>query len=256
MIWKLMKKEWKEFLKTGRLYVLLFVFLFFGVSSPAIAKFTPELIKSLVQGEDFQGLIIQMPPPTWKDSFLQFFKNLNQLIFFVLVLVFIGSIAEEKNKGTAQVICALGVDRKKFVLSKFIFQTISSMIFVIFSYMLVAYYTYFLFSDVDIYSSFFATILYLIYIIFVLSLCIFSSSIGGSTLQAGGIFFVVFILLNILSIFPKLQPYNPITLSSLQNSYIIKGVMWSEAIRPIVSTLIISILLLINAIWHFDRKDL
>jgi len=36
MIWKLMKKEAKELLKTGKFYALLFAFIFFAIPSPVI----------------------------------------------------------------------------------------------------------------------------------------------------------------------------------------------------------------------------
>ncbi|MEN2984421.1 MAG: ABC transporter permease subunit [Dictyoglomaceae bacterium] len=256
MILKLMKKEWKEFIKTGKFYALLFSFLFFAVSSPAIAKFTPEIIKSIVESQQAQGLIIQLPPPTWKDSFLQYLKNLNQIIFLILVIVFIGSIAEEKNKGTAIMIISKGINRVIWVISKFIFQFLISFAFLLISYILCLYYTFFLFSNFPIENSLFSTLLYGIYLFFLLSLILLSSSLGNNTIQSAGIFFGIFILFNIFSLFPNLNSYNPLYLSSLENMWIIGSVELKEAIKPIMSTIIFSFIFLFLGVLHFNNQEL
>lgn len=256
MMIKLIKKEFKELIKTGRIYALLFVFLFFSISSPIIAKFTPEIIKSLTSSQDMQGFVIQIPPPTWKDAFIQFFKNLNQIVFLVLVIIFIGSVSEEKNKGTAITMVTLGVDRKIWVLSKFIFQIIITFFLVSISYILCSYYTYFLFSKIEIYETLSSIFLYLIYIFFILSLCIFSSSIGNNTLQSAGIFFLIFIIFNLLSIFPNFESYNPMTLSSLQNQWIVKGVLWKDSLKTIISTIVYSFILIIAGVLYFENQEL
>lgn len=251
-----MKKEAKELVKTGKIYALLFAFLFFAMSSPAITKFTPDIIKSLIQNQDLQDFIIQIPPPTRKDAFLQFFKNLNQIIFLVIVIVFIGSIAEEKNKGTASILITMGVDRKKWVLSKFLFQFLVITSFIIISYIICAYYTYFLFSKFPIYDTLASIVLYLVYILFILSLTLFSSSLGNNAIQSAGIFFGIFILFNLLSIFPNFESYNPISLSSLQNQWIVKGTIWKDAFKNISFTFLYSIILITIGIIYFDKQEL
>ncbi len=256
MILKLMRKEWKEIIKTGKFYALLFSFLFFAISSPAIAKFTPEIIKSLINSQQTQGLIIQIPPPTWKDAFLQFLKNLNQIIFIVLVIVFIGSIAEEKNKGTAIMVLTKGIDRSKWILSKFIFQLLVSFALLSISYILCLYYTFLLFSNFPIKNSLFSTLLYVIYLFFFLSLTLFSSSLGNNTIQSLGIFFGIFILLNIFSIFPNLNSYNPLYLSTLENMWITSYVELKEALKPIISTILLSFMFIFLGILHFKNQEL
>lgn len=252
---KLMKKEWKELFKTGKFYALFFVFLFFSISSPLIAKFTPEIIKSLIK-EQSTEISIKLPPPTWKDSFTQFFKNLNQLIFLVLVIVFIGSVSEEKNRGTAMMVVVKGVDRRKWVLSKFIFQVLIILILLFVSYFICLYYSFVLFPDTQIFPSISATLLYAIYIFFILSLTIFSSSFGKNAIQSGGIFFGTFILFNIFSIFPNLNPYNPIYLSSIEYKFILQSVDWNSTIKPIISTFIFSLLFLYFGAWYFNKEEL
>jgi len=251
MIGKLMKKEWQEFLKTGKFYALIFVFLFFSILSPITAKFMPDVIKGLSQ-----GITIVIPPPTWKDAFSQFFKNLNQIIFLVVVLLFLGSIAEEKNRGTASLIVSKGVNRRKWVIAKFLFQFILITLLLIVSFFLCFYYSIILFPDTMIDLPLSGTILFLIYIFFVLSLTIFSSSIGKDLLQAGGIFVTVFVMFNILSILPKVKDYNPMTLSSIENQWLMSGINWDTAVKPISSTILISLVLIYLGALHFHKQEL
>ena len=58
-----------------RLLIVVAVFLVFGLSSPLLAKLTPEMIK-LVPGGKLLALII--PPPTIADAVAQYIKNLSQ----------------------------------------------------------------------------------------------------------------------------------------------------------------------------------
>jgi len=213
MVIKLMKKELNEYLKTGKFYILLFIFVFFAIFSPVIAKIMPEIIKSISQ-----GISITIPPPNWRDSFVQFSKNLNQIVFIVIVLVFLGTVAEEKNHGTASLVVVKGIDRRKWVFSKFLFQLLLSLVLLTIAFFLCYYYTKIFFPDTQFYPVISSTILFAIYLFFVLSLTIFSSSIGNSMLQSAGVFFAIFTVLNILNIISRENPYNPIRFPQLKIS--------------------------------------
>ena len=41
-----MKKEWMDLVRSGRLMILLVIFLLFGIMNPAIAKLTPWMMES------------------------------------------------------------------------------------------------------------------------------------------------------------------------------------------------------------------
>lgn len=248
---KLMKKEFFEFLKTKKLMGIIAVFIFFAISSPIIAKIMPEFIKTISS-----GITIIVPPPTWKDAFLQFFKNLNQMIFLILVLIFIGSIAEEKNRRTASLVVSRGIDRKIWVLSKFIFGLLLTSLLSLISFFICYYYSAILFPGTEFLPSFSSLLIFLVYITFVISLVIFSSSVGNNTIQAGGIFIVVFVILNLLNIFPSIKPYNPVTLSSIETQWIVSRVDWSSAVKTIISSLVLSIIFLITGMFYFEYQEL
>jgi len=246
-----MKKEFYEFQKTGKLIAIIITFLLFSIISPITAKIMPELMKSITA-----EITIIVPPPTWKDAFLQFFKNLNQMVFLIVVLLFIGGIAEEKNRKTASLVVSKGVDRKKWVLAKFFFQI--SLVFSLtsISFYLCYYYSVILFPDTKFDTAIQSCVLYLIYMLFIISLTIFSSTIGNNTIQAGGIFISIFIILVLLNMIPSIKDYNPMYLSSLENQWITSGIYWNSATRPIISSLIVSTVLVLIGIYSFNIQEL
>ena len=69
------KKEIYELAKTYKLLLLVIVFLILGFMNPITAKFTPDLLESFME----EGVSINLPEPTIMDSWMQFFKNVNQM---------------------------------------------------------------------------------------------------------------------------------------------------------------------------------
>jgi len=116
LFWTLIHKEWTEQLRSGRLIILLAVFLFFGISSPLIAKFIPDILPTLMKG---QNIILHIPAATWQDAVAQFVKNLSQMGLFVVILLSMGTVAKEKENGTASFLLVKPVSRNLFILSKF-----------------------------------------------------------------------------------------------------------------------------------------
>src|SRR5512139_2034489 len=92
------RKEWMELIRSYRLLIVAIVLVFFGLASPLLAKFTPEIITLLPGGEDLSKLI---PPPTVWDAVAQYVKNMGQFGILLALLLTMGAVAQEKDKGTA-----------------------------------------------------------------------------------------------------------------------------------------------------------
>ena len=103
----LLRKELLEQWRTARLPVVATVFLLVGLTSPLLARFTPEILKA-VGGGQFQ---IVLPPPTVADAYDQLAKNLGQFGAFIAILLAMGSVATEKERGTAALILTKPVSR-------------------------------------------------------------------------------------------------------------------------------------------------
>ena len=67
------RKELREAWRTSRLPVIVLIFFALGLMSPLLAKYTPELLKSLGG-----SITIVVPPPQTSDAVDQFLKNVGQ----------------------------------------------------------------------------------------------------------------------------------------------------------------------------------
>ena len=108
-------KELSEQVKTYKGLVIAVVLLIFGMTSPLLAKLTPDMLKMAGLGAS-----LQIPAPTYLDAYAQFFKNIGQMVLIVLMFVYAGSISGEVTKGTAALMLTKRLSRGGFVLAKFL----------------------------------------------------------------------------------------------------------------------------------------
>ena len=111
----LLRKELLESWRTMRLPAVLGLFLFTGISSPLLAKFLPEILE-LAAGELAGALPI--PTPTAADAVAQLVKNLGQFGALAAIVLAMGAVATEVDRGTAAFVLARPVGRAAFVVAK------------------------------------------------------------------------------------------------------------------------------------------
>ncbi len=110
----LLRKELKEQWRTFRMPVVGAIFLAVGIASPLLAKYTPEMI------EQFAGDIeVVLPTPVAKDAIDQLVGNLGLVAIFAAILLAMGSVAGEKERGTAALVLTKPVTRPAFLMAKF-----------------------------------------------------------------------------------------------------------------------------------------
>ncbi len=249
----LLKKDIHEILKTYKLYVVPAIFMFFGFTSPIIAKYMPEFIKSMATS----GLKIELPTPTWIDAFEQFFKNLNQIGFLAIILTTMGSIAEEKSKGIIHLILSRPVSRWSIILSKYTASSLLVFFSLILGFIACAYGTFILFHEIMFQDSIIAILLYFIYSLFILSLTIFASSIARSTTIAATISIGGFFFFSILSsINPFLSKYTPGGLTNYIHLAITHSLEFDAVIVPILITVSASFLFLFMGNFLFSKQEI
>lgn len=113
----LIKKEWLETVRSGKLTALLILFLLFGIMNPAIAKLTPWMMEMFADSLADTGLSVTSVQVDALTSWAQFFKNIPiGIICFALIY---GSIfTAEYQSGTLVLVLTKGVPRYRTVLAK------------------------------------------------------------------------------------------------------------------------------------------
>ncbi len=98
-----------------RLPIVAGLFLLVGLTSPLLAKFLPEIIKAAA-GDQLPT--IPIPTPVTTDSVAQLWKNLAQFGAFAAIVLAMGSVATERDRGTAAFVLSKTVSRGTFLGAK------------------------------------------------------------------------------------------------------------------------------------------
>ncbi len=109
------RKEITEIVRTWRILVLPGMALLFALTGPALAKYTPEILRA-VAGDQLGNL--KLLPPTYLDAYGQWIKNLSQIVLFALVIIYGGLVSSERKSGTAILVLTKPVSRSAFVIAK------------------------------------------------------------------------------------------------------------------------------------------
>jgi ABC-2 type transport system permease protein len=245
------EKEVKEFVKTPKLIVLLVIFLFFGITSPLVAKYMNELIALLA--EDVQ---IVFPDPVLQDAWLQFFKNTTQLCLIVFLILMTGSVASEKSKGSILLVLTKKVSRTNFILSKFFAGGIVYIICYLVSLVFSGFYTYYLF-DAMIYDGLFMSILMIAVLgLFYTALAILVSVLSKTSTIAALLGFAAYAVFGIFNMIKAFQRFNPTGANSLVFDVISGQYKTIDLWINLGVTLVATALILFLTIKIFKRQEL
>lgn len=111
------KKEWMEQVRSGRLLILVFLFVLLGIMNPAIAKLTPWLFDIMSEAMTESGMTVTVISVDAVTSWVQFFKNAPMgLIAFILLESSL--FTKEYQSGTLILALTKGLNRATVVISK------------------------------------------------------------------------------------------------------------------------------------------
>jgi ABC-2 type transport system permease protein len=179
------RKEWLEALRNYRFLIVAVVLIFFGLTSPLFAKITPQIVTAVVpQGTDISKII---PTPTVQDAIAQYVKNMGQFSIILALLLGMGAIAQEKDKGTAAMMLVKPLPRGSFLGAKFLGLAAIFAISIVFAGIGSYYYTMLLFKAMDILSWLVLNVFLFVYVLVIVAITLFCSTITKSQAAAGGI---------------------------------------------------------------------
>jgi len=214
IFWTALRKEMLEQWRTHRVLIVVVILLFFGMASPVLAKYTPELIKMAIPEGQAEGLLGLIPTATAGDAADQYVKNTVQFGVLLALLMAMGSVAVEKDKGTAALMLVKPLPRWAFLLAKFAALGITFAVGVILAGLASYLYTVLLFGSVSATAWLAMNVLILLCLLVYLALTLLCSTLTRSQIVAAGLAFGSLILLAIVSALPKVGDWAPTRLSS------------------------------------------
>jgi ABC-2 type transport system permease protein len=248
------KKEFLEIIRTGKAYILLIIFVIFGIMNPAMAKLTPWIYEMLADSMKEQGVIIGNVAVTAMTSWQQYYKNMS-MEFIVLVVMFCGILTSEYQKGTLINMLTKGLPRWKVIKAKSVAVLVSwSLCYWMCFGITYAYNAYFWDNSIAKHFVFAAAGSYLfgIWLISLIMLCSVFLNSGSAVLLTTG---VIYAVTSLLSMIPDLAHYLPTKLTS--GLELLSG---TAKIQDYTSAIVITIVLIafssIAIVTGFNRKKL
>ena len=246
------KKEFMEQIRTFRILILFSVFFLFGLMSPLTAKMLPEIMS----GMKIDGMVIAIPEATVMDAYVQFFKNMTQMGVIVILLVFGGMISNELTRGTLINILAKGLGRHTVILSKYTAALAIWTVVLAFAGLVNQGYTMYLFDISGIQNILFSLFCLWLFGAFLLALIILSSILTGGSFGGLILTATVLVALLLLNIFPGLEKFNPIYLSSHNTEFLSGSLQPSDALWPALVTIGMIVGAILASISVFRKKKL
>ncbi len=201
-----LRKELLEQWRTYRLLAVGVILVVFGLLSPLIAKYTPEIIKLIPNGEALSNLI---PTPTAMDAVTQYLKNIGQFGVILALLLTMGVVAQEKDKGTAAMMLVKPLPRVTFLVAKFTALALMFAVTIAIAGAACYYYTWLLFGALDTQHWLALNGLMLVYVLVYVALTLFCSVVTKSQAAAGGLALGLLFILGLTGSIPGLGEYLP-----------------------------------------------
>jgi ABC-2 type transport system permease protein len=201
------RKEMLEQWRTYRFLIVAAVFAAFGLASPLLAKFTPEMLKAIpgVPPE----LLAAIPAPTIADAVTQYVKNMTQFGILLALLMTMGVVVQEKERGTAAFFLTRPVSRETFLLAKFTALTVIFIASLALAAVGCWYYTLVLFNPLA-WGPFLALngLMLVVFLVY-MALALLASTIARTNGVAVGLAFVALIILGGIGALPFIGEYFP-----------------------------------------------
>ena len=250
---QLLARELLEAWRTYRLVVIALLFLGLGISAPILTKYLPDIVRAVAPS----GMSITLPPPDTGQVLDQLLKNVGQFGALAAILLAMGSVATERERGTAAFVLAKPVTRLAFLAAKASAIGIEFALAIGLAVAGAWLYTTLLFSPPPILPwlelvavTWLATIAYA-------AITFLGSVVMRSSLGAAGVGFLGLIVLSILSIVPSLTSWLPAGLPAVAKALALEASNPDVVpLRTIAAALAIVAVALALAWWRFRRMEL
>jgi ABC-2 type transport system permease protein len=247
----LLRKELLESWRTLRLPVVVLLFLTFGILSPLTARYLQDIIDAVAP----QRFGIRLPPPTLTDAVDQLLKNTAQTGALVAILITMGSVATEKERGTAAFVLVKPVSRLAFLAAKLTVLAALLGISIGLAVGAAWIYTTILFGAPDVGGWLVLAMLVWLSTLAYASLTFVGSTVFRSSLAGAAVGFAGLIAIALASAVPEFSHYLPPGLTAVARTAAVGGGL-IDIVRPLVATVAIITVCFVVAWRSFERQEL
>jgi ABC-2 type transport system permease protein len=250
----LLRKELLEAWRTMRLPVVAGLFLVVGLTSPLLAKFLPEIITAA--GGD-QLPTIAIPTAVAADAIDQLWKNVAQFGALAAIVLAMGSVATERDRGTAAFILSKTVSRGAFLLAKVAALGLVLGVCVALAVAVAWIYTAILFEPLPVGGWVAFACLAWLGLAAWAAITFLGSTVTGSSAAAAGIGFTALLVLSVVAAIPNVGRFLPGGLAAPAVALAAGApVDPADVVTPVVSTLVLVTVAIGASVIAFRRQEL
>jgi ABC-2 type transport system permease protein len=246
-------KELFQMWRTKRVLVVAAVFGLFGMASPVMAYFMPQMFKAIPGAEQFAGLI---PTPTTVDALTQYTKNITQFGFILAIFLGMSMIAGEKERGTASLVLSKPMTRWAFVTSKFFAQVLVYLLGFLLALIGAYFYIVVLFGTYDFGALALVTGLLFAWLLPFIAITLDGSVIGKSTSAAAAIALAGAVVLLLTGSIPQISSLMPGGLTAWAGQIGAGTPPQAPNGGAVAASLVITLVGLVTAVAIFEKQEL
>ena len=168
----------KELLENWRNYKWVWVpivIVILTIMDPITNYFLPEIIESV--GNLPEGAVIELPTPTTSEALMMSLEQLGTLGILIIVLTFMGTIANERKSGVAELILTKPVRYAYYVSAKWVSWNLLIWVSLLIAFFINWYYIQILYGDVAIILVLKIVFFYGLWMSFVITVTIFYNTL-------------------------------------------------------------------------------
>lgn len=202
------RKEFTEFVRSGKIIIFLAVFIIFGIMNPATAKLTPWLMDMMSKQLAENGMIVSNVEVTAMTSWEQFFKNI-PMVLIVFVVMFSAIVTKEYQSSTLTNIITKGMKRWKILASKAVLMIVVWTVGCLTGYGITYGYNAYFWDNGVAHNIFFACFAFYLAGVWLISVIMLASSAGNTTSFVMMSALAAFAAAYIIGVIPSLTKYVP-----------------------------------------------
>ena len=249
---ELLEKEVIEAWRTHRIVMLAALYIVLGIASPLIIRYLPELQAMFGPANEELGLgELGLP-----DAIDLVTRNLAQFGSIAGVLLAMGSVAGERERGTLGLVLSKPVSRTAVLASKFVAISMVLGLGTVLGVVAMFLYSALLFGPTDPIAWAQVALLLLLAVLVPAAITFLGSVLSGSSLGAAGIGIAGLVVLSLGSSLPTANPFFSTGLAEIARALPIEGIGPDlDAPRTIMVSIAIVAAALVLAWLRFRRAD-
>lgn len=249
---ELLEKEIIEAWRTHRIVMLAALYIVLGIASPLIIRYLPELQAVLGPPNEELGLgELGLP-----DAIDLLTRNLAQFGSIAALLLAMGSIAGERERGTLGLVLSKAVSRTALLAAKFVAISMVLGLGTVLGVLAMFLYSALLFGPTDPFGWAQVALLLLLAVLVPAAITFLGSVLASSSLGAAAVGIAGLVLLSLGSSLPSANPFFSTGLAEIARAVPLEGIGPDlDAPRTIMVSIGIVVASLVLAWLRFRRVD-